>query len=266
VRRTSPRAVLVCMSFLVAAWIASSAFGAGLLPSTRLVNLDAGLLIPEDEWLISADIRAMAGDDDNVYGNVRIGWGISSAWEVDALLALSDRQSFATGRTTLFYGGNDVELRVKYRLCRHARTAVAIESGWEFPDTPAQDDVHSFIQVPLSQALGRDVTGHVVPKWDFLSSNALFTIGLGLEARLSDHVHVLGDYTPMIDGDNTRNASGALSHRDVWGAAIRWLPHGDEKFSIDVGATNGKGQTTDFGFAPGILDSSAFYAAFNWRP
>jgi hypothetical protein len=83
--------------------------------------------------------------------------------------------------------------------------------------------------------------------------------------NLGGRVSLVGDYTPLLSGDNTRDTiTGGLMRRDVYGVAIRFET-ADERFLLDLGYTNGVGSTTGFSLTPGLGGSGAFYLSVRAR-
>ncbi|MFQ6098257.1 MAG: hypothetical protein ACE5O2_11085 [Armatimonadota bacterium] len=244
----------------------ADAEGADLFDTPRLINLDTGVVVAQSRWNLSADFRAFGEPEGLTRGSVEVGYGAARDWEIDLVYAFGGRDLFDTGRVLLRYGGTSLEVRGKYSIKRSEKTAVAGVVGIEFPNTPAQGDVFANLQAPISHSLGPDVTAHVVPKIVFLEDNTLFTVGLGIEARLDDRIRLMAEWSPILAGDNTRNRFGALTEDDVWGVALRFLPGDREDVTIDVGVTNATGRTASLSLEPGLKDSAAFYGSLNWRP
>ena len=87
----------------------------------------------------------------------------------------------------------------------------------------------------------------------------------GRDYQIVKGVSVVGDYTAILSGQNTRDTvTGSGMSRDVFGAALR-LSSGSGAYTLDIGYTNGTGSTTAFGLTPGLGGSSAVYAALTVR-
>ncbi|MGD8236993.1 MAG: hypothetical protein PVH68_00450 [Armatimonadota bacterium] len=228
-------------------------------PRTRLINIDTARVLEDRQWQYGIDLRAFGSADDGTYGSGHIRC-VKHGYQLEALGALSQRATHDTGSATLRYGGTNVEVRAKKRLLRGGKATLSAIAGLEFPNTPAQDDVHFALHLPLTID-GSQTSGHIVPKFVFLNDNTVSSLGLGIEHVVNDRLTLMGELTPNLDGANTRSSSGELTDDTVWGVGFRWTPCDDGDWTIDFGLTNGKGQTSSFAAAPGILDSTAFYVA-----
>jgi len=229
-------------------------------PRTRLINIDTARVLEDGQWQYGIDFRAFGSADDGDYGSGHIRC-VEHGYQLEVLGALSQRATHNTGSATLQYGGTNVELRVKKRLLRGPKATLSAIAGVELPNTPAQDEEHFTLQVPLTIDRGSATSGHIVPKFIFLEDNTISSLGLGIEHMVNDRLTLMAELTPSIGGANTRNAHGGLSDDSVWGVGLRWTPCNDGDWTIDVGLTNGKGQTSSFAAAPGILNSTAVYVA-----
>jgi hypothetical protein len=229
-------------------------------PRTRLINVDTARILDDGQWQYGADLRTFGAADDEEYvsGHIRC---VKHGYQLELLGSFAQRATHTTGITTLYYGGTDWEVRAKKRLIDGRKATLSAIVGLEFPNTPAQDEEHVALHVPLTIDRGSKTSGHIVPKFIFLEDNIVSSLGLGLEHMASDEVTFMVELTPNIGGANTRNASGALSDDAIWGVGLRWTPSDEQGWQVDLGFTNAKGQTSSFGIAPGILNSTALYVA-----
>jgi hypothetical protein len=249
-------------------WFAgvATAQGAGLFRSPRLINLDTGVTLSQGHWYLSSDFRSFDEPESETHGDFEARYGLSEDWEVGLAYAFSEQRLHDTGRVLLRHGGTSLDLKARHPLKQTRRAAVAVSMGLELPNTPAQDEPHFHAGLPISWRVTSNVTAHVVPELVFLRDNTLFALGLGVEGRISDHLRLLGEWTPLLDGQNTRDRFGMLAKDNIWGAAVRLLPGDNDEVTIDLGVTNATGRAMSLSFEPGLLDSAAFYGAVNWQP
>jgi len=228
--------------------------------STRLINVDTARVLDDGQWQYGVDFRSFGAPDDEEYvsGHIRYAAG---GYQLDVLGSFAERAEHMTGVGLLRYGGTNVELRAKRRLVQNGRATLSAIAGLEFPNTPAQDEEHLVLHLPVTIDVGDGTYGHIVPKFLFLEDNTLIVLGLAVEHDVSDELTLMAELSPTIIGANTRNSRGGLTDDSVWGVGVRWTPGEDDGWQVDLGWTNGKGQTSSFGAAPGILDSSALYLA-----
>jgi hypothetical protein len=248
---------LALAGFLLVGLCGAAAWGD---PRTRLINVDTARVIDDGRWQYGVDLRTFGDADDEEYlsGHIRYA---THGYQLEVLGSFARRAEQMTGVGLLRYGGTNVELRAKKRLMRDGNATLSAIAGVEFPNTPAQDGEHLALHLPLTIDAGSATCGHIVPKFVFLEDNTVSILGLAVEHVLSDEVTLMAELAPTLGGSNTRNRRNALAEDSVWGVGARWTPGEDEEWQLDLGITNGKGQTTSFGAAPGILDSTAVYLA-----
>ncbi len=227
---------------------------------TRLINVDTARVLEDGQWQYGVDFRTFGSADDEEYisGHIRCA---THGYQLELLGSFAETATADTGRATLRYGGTNWEVRAKRHLVQGSKATLSAIAGLEFPNTPAQDEVHFALHVPLTIDRGSKTSGHIVPKFVFLEDNTVSSLGLAVEHMISDRLTFMVEFTPNIGGANTRDSRGELSDDSIWGVGLRWAPCEDKNWQIDVGLTNGKGQTSSFGIAPGILNSTAFYVA-----
>jgi hypothetical protein len=241
-------------------------------PDPVLVHLDTPSVPGKGAGAARVDVRFFGGDEDTVYTGLSASYGFGDGWA--GIL----RGSFAGRKTFTFpsgdyirHGGSDVELLAKYRFKSNSPVAVAGLLGVSFPSTPAQSDAMLTLGVAASTPIGSGFTAYLNPRAVFIKDNTLAGIGLGVRARLSDTLFLIGDGTAVIAGDNTRRTSdGSRRQSALYGVALRFSPKAkkasDYSLGFDLGYTNSIGSTTGFGLTPGLGGGDgAFYAAFSVR-
>src|SRR5207244_767126 len=87
----------------------------------------------------------------------------------------------------------------------------------------------------------------------------------GTSIRVSDRVHLVGDWTGIVSGDNTLSTANATrKHKGIWGAALRMSSDGaNGHFDLDLGYGNATGSTTGTSLTPGLGNASGFYMVFS---
>lgn len=237
---------------------------------TSLINLDDASLLKRDQVAAHLDIRAFGGGEDLFYAGLGVRYGLGHNWELGLRGASADRKNLSlTDGNLLRHGGNDVELLARYCFLPGApdgfKPTVTGLLGVSQPSTPDRGSASLNLGLSASVSYKHWVTFTLNPRAVVLDDSALVGIGLGAQIRLTQGVSLVGDYTPIVSGNNTRNTiDGSPMRRDVYGVALR-LSASDNRTSLDLGYTNGLGSTTGFSLTPGLDGSGAFYFAITAR-
>ena len=231
---------------------------------STLVHLDTAAVAGRAVWSGRLEVRAFGGDEDVVYTGLGLSYGLGNGWVAIARGMLAERKDFALpGGGAIRHGGNDLEILAKYQSVRYPRLAGLV--GVAFADTAAQSDTFLTLGATASAELGERATAYLNPRAVFIEDNTLVGIGLGVRARLTAHLDLVGDWTPLVAGDNTRDTTtGSTRRRDVFGVAVRYTAP-DGRYALDLGFANGTGHTTGAALTPGLGDSGAFYVALSAR-
>jgi hypothetical protein len=235
----------------------------------RLVNLDAAGIADKGQIGGGLDLRVFSGDEDLTYVSLALRYGLAENVEAMVRGSFTDTANLGIpGGATIRHGGSDVEVLLK--VAGHpteqskGTSRVAGLIGVSFPSTPAQGDAVVTLGGSFSFTSNK-VSLHLNPRAVFPNDNTIIGIGLGAAFELGSNFSVVGDYTPIIAGDNTRDTTtGALQSRDVYGAAIRYAS-ADGRWHADLGYSNALGQTTGFSLSPGLGGSGAFYVSVSFR-
>jgi len=234
--------------------------------ATQLIHLDTPAVLDKGALSGRADARVFGGDEDLLYASLAIHLGIGSGWEGILRGSFADRKTLALpGGGGIRHGGSDVELLAKRTLnlaegANPHGIATAGLIGVSFPSTPALGDAHLTLGFSAEAQMGGGSAVFFNPRAALISNNTIVGLGFGARVRLGNQLALIGDYTPIVTGDNTRDTTtGATKRRDVYGVAVRFS-QGD-RFSVDVGYANGTGSTTGFGLTPGLGGTGAFYIA-----
>jgi len=239
--------------------------------SERLINLDTPGVLNKGVFDGRVDVRAFGGAEGLVYTSLGAGVGFGKGWEGVLRGAFAGRKTLALpGGGGIRHGGSDIELLAKYAprstfdIASHPVSLAGL-IGVSFPSTPSVSDAHLTLGLSAGASVGNGSEIYVNPRAVLIADNTIFGLGLGARVRLRDQLALIGDYTPILSGDNTRDTTtGAAMSRNVYGAAVRYLSTNDH-YSLDLGYTNGAGSTTGFALTPGLGGSGAFYIALTAR-
>jgi len=236
-------------------------------PSDRLINLDAPGVLNKGAVDGRVDVRAFGGDEGLVYTSLGAGVGFGQGWEGVLRGAFAGRKTFGLpAGGGIRHGGSDIELQAKYApqssfdISSHP-VSVAGLIGVSFPSTPAIGDTHLTLGLSAGASIGNGSAVYVNPRAVFIADNTIFGLGLGARVRLRDQLALIGDYIPILSGENTRDTTtGGTKSRDVYGVGVRYLSSNDQ-YSLDLGYTNGAGSTTGFALTPGLGQNGAVAAS-----
>jgi hypothetical protein len=237
--------------------------------ANRLVNLDTAGTAGKGAVAGSLDVRFLSHPDDIAYTSLNVRFGLTPHVEagIRAVTGANGTRAADNGQN-IRYGGSDVEIYAKYGLDRPHGVRLAVLGGVSFPSTPAQNQVVGTLSGIGELPLRDRVTAYLNPRAVFLNSNTIVGVGVGVSIRVSDRVHIVGDWTPIASGDNTVSTSdGTRKRGDVWGVAVRFTSGaGKRHFDLDLGYSNATGSTTGFSLTPGLGNSAGFYFALRARP
>ncbi|MBS1718311.1 MAG: hypothetical protein JSS72_11325 [Armatimonadetes bacterium] len=234
--------------------LASFAVGEAQSPEPTLVHLDTPYIQAKDLTDIRLDFRRFSGDEDLTYTSLSLRYGLGHGAE--GIL----RGSFAPRRTfgAVEHGGDDVELAIKYRPAQKG-SPYAVMLGIAKPSTATQSDVVPTAGFMASMS-SESVTAYFNPRAVLLKDNTLVGIGVGASARLDKNFVIMGDYTFMAAGKNTRDTTtGEERQRPIYGVALRYTSKAKCDASIDFGFANGTSTTTGFGLTPALNDFKAIF-------
>jgi autotransporter-associated beta strand protein len=105
-------------------------------------------------------------------------------------------------------------------------------------------------------------------KGAFRKDSTLTGLSAGFDAALGQGLHLIGDGTVLVSGNNTYSTATAnRERRGTYGVALRYTPPGQQRnpFSVDLGITNAIGTTTAFSMTPALGNNIGFYAAATVR-
>lgn len=240
------------------------------LRPAALINLDGPGLLERGDVSGKLDLRAFGGGEDLLYTSLGVHLGLGHNWEGAVRGSFARRKNLPLpGGSAIRHGGNDVELLARYRFFHADPTGstpiVTGLVGVGLPSTPDRGSASLTLGLSAATSLKEYAVFTLNPRAIFLSNNTIFGLGFGAQVRIARGISLVGDYTPLLSGNNTRNTTnGARRSRDIYGAAVRFSS-ADARVSFDLGYTNGTGATTGFSLTPGLGGSGAFYFALTAR-
>ncbi len=236
-------------------------------PVAAPINLESPSVVSQGRFLGNIQARAFRGDEGITYGGASLRYGLGNGWEASLLGAFAQRTSTSLpGGAEIRHGGSDIELRAKVSLpTRQIGTSLAAYAGVSAPSTPAQDNLHMAAGVTASYDAGNGKRLILNPRAQLIDRNTIVGIGLGASVPLGSSFGLIGDFTPIVAGDNTLDTqSGDPIRRSTYGITLRFsVP--SQGLDLDLGFTNALGQTTGFSLTPGLGSSGALYLAVSGR-
>ncbi len=234
----------------------------------RLVNLDGTGITAKGTLSASIDHRSANKPEGIAYTGISFRWGLTRSLELGVRGVTGTTADFTAGNGAIIrHGGRDVEVYGKYGLGSFGKVHLAILGGASMPGTPAQSQTYGTVSGVGEMKVHDRVNLFINPRAIFIEGNTIAGIGVGASVRISDRVHIVGDWTKIVTGENTRSVDdGTRTRRDIWGAALRWSSGGEGvPVDFDIGWGNATGSTTGFSLTPGLGNSSVFYFALHAR-
>src|SRR5579862_585543 len=190
--------------------------------SARLVHIESTSTTPSGMFAASAQLRIYGSPENGTYPAIGFRYGLTDRLELGVRGVLGTNHSFATAaRPVILDGGRDVEAFAKYRFAEYSGVSLAALAGISFPDTPAQNQATGTLSGIASTRVGSRATVYLNPRAVFLNGNSIVGIGAGAAIPLGESLQLVGDWTGIVTGDNTRStADGSLKQVNVWGAAL----------------------------------------------
>ena len=238
-----------------------------------LVNLATPELPDPKRGIYNLDIRAVGGKENKTYFGIGGIYGLRPDFAVFARATFSDKRFFAASPipvpvapVLIPTGGTEWEVGAKWRFLQRGDVEAAVQGGLLHPNNARGSDPMFAGQVQVSRRLGSKTSVYLVPKV-LLGNRSIFTLGGGVSYRFNSDWLVFGDLQGPIGTDNTYSTnSGRRIGQEVWGAGFRYSPEAyGGRVSLDLGATNGLGQTTGYSMQPGLSGSAAFFLNFLYR-
>ncbi|MBI2300296.1 MAG: hypothetical protein HYU66_15350 [Armatimonadetes bacterium] len=227
----------------------------------KLINLDTPYVTAPHRWDVAADVRLFAKAEKGTYGSLSVSYGVTQDWAVTVRGTAGVRVGQTFGGVGIVHGGEELELMARYGSSAHSRWAAAV--GLSIPDTPSQKNPHFTLAGMYRQPLSDRADLYVVPQTVPLNKDALVGIGGGVDFRPVNRLHLIGDVTGVVAGQNTRRPStGARTRDEVWGLGLRYEPLDD--LSVDLAWTNGCGTSTGFSLTPGLGGATALLVGLSF--
>lgn len=235
----------------------------------KLVNLDTGHVAAPGKAELKLNGRFFGGDEGMTYGTLELAFGLQPEWGAGIRGSFGRFKTFQGNGFQVRHGGSDLEAYVRYAPA--LASGLAITGGVSLPNTPAQDQ--AFATGSVVYALPIEASGskfYIGARGVFRSDSTIVGIGGGFDAGLGYGLHLVGDVTGIVSGDNTYStATGTLQRRAVWGVGLRYQTPTMSRelydLSLEAGVTNGIGGTTGFSLTPSLGNSIGIYAGVTVR-
>jgi len=230
-----------------------------------LINLKTPHVLQAGKQSVSIDTRYEGGYEKTVRTDVEYGFGLCDHLEVDGVTSLSrwDTEAAAAG-PTVRAGGTDEEVSLKYKL--DTQVPVTVQAGLAYAQTPAQDDrLATTLGASAAWEATEGIQLYANPRAVFLDKNSIVGFGLGFSAKVMQDIDVLGDWTPILSGQNTVDMQTGLRGRaQLYSIGLRLknlVPHG----AVDLGITNSTGSTTGTSLTPTLGNSPSLFVRLSYR-
>jgi hypothetical protein len=236
--------------------------------ASRLVNVDTPVTIGRGRLGIGLDVRLMRGNNGTDNTTLSARYGITSRLEVGIRGVTAGSRVTPVGVLgNITHGGRDAEAFAKYDFGRFGPAHLGLLAGISTPSTTSQNQAIGTLSASAAVQAGDRVTIIVNPKAVLNKGRTLVGVGGGFSARAAQNFYLVGDYTTIAAGDNTRSlTTGAAVRRDVWGAALRLHSvHNGTELMFDLGWGNAVGSTTGFSLSPGLGSAQGLYFALTAR-
>jgi hypothetical protein len=256
------------VNFCIVALLTGSSFAAAQsqLPASdpNLINLQTPSLLSKSQSAASLDLRYFGGYDKSLRGSLWYGFGICKDLEIDVAgsFAKWNTANYPDGNFIRF-GGTDEELSLRYAL---PVSNLTVQGGLAYVQTPAQSHrIAATVGGSYGYSPIKQVRFYLNPKAVFLDRNSLVGIGLGTSIDLVHHISLLGDWTPLIAGDNTfYTADQSRSRGELYGVGLRFS-NLYRNGTVDIGVTNSTGITTGSSLTPSLGDSPSLFGRLTYR-
>jgi hypothetical protein len=231
----------------------------------NLINLQTPTLLGDMRSSASLDLRYFGGYNKTPTGDFSLGYGICKYWEVDLAGSFSKWNSANLGGgEQIRFGGTDEELSIRYQI--PIEVPVTLSVGESYTQTPAQP---RRLATTFGGSVGYSpipkIRLYLNPKAVLLDHNGLVGISFGAAVDVAPNLTLMGDWTPLIAGENTFDTqTGGRSRGQIYSVGLRLsnlFPHG----TLDVGVTNSSGITTGSSLTPSLGESPSLFARFTYR-
>lgn len=214
--------------------------------SDRLINVDGPGVTPTGLWRLGMGATLHRSQEDRTYVSFDGRFGLEAGWELGMRGTLAP-VGRANTLANLRSGGTDWELFVRHSL-QHLK-GLTVQGGVSFPNTPAQDT--PFItagvayELPMPESQFKVIVG---TRGIMKSGSTAVGISGGVVAPIGQGLELMGDFTAIVRGVNTRDGrTGNTLRRAVYGFGLRYKPvtlDGQFDWSFYVGLSNALGFTT----------------------
>jgi hypothetical protein len=230
-----------------------------------LINLKTPHTLKASEQSASVELRYEGGYEKTVRGDLGYSYGVTDHFEVDGTASLSKWNTETTpGGTTVRSGGTDEELALKYKV--DSVIPVSAQVGLSYVHTPAQTDrLAATLGASAEYAPQPGLRFYANPRAVLLDKNSIVGFGLGASLRVVEGIDLIGDWTPILAGQNSIDTqTGTRSRGQLYSVGLRFrkfVPNG----TLDVGVTNAVGSTTGDSLTPTVGDSPSLFVRASYR-
>lgn len=226
-------------------------------PNASFIDLEGRGVLAQSKSSGSAQFRFFNGREGLTYSGVEGRTGLGSGFEGILRGTLARTKSDTLTGGTLTYGGNEIEAALRYEP--ESSKGCSLMAGVAFANTPAQSRPLATLGASYRAGMGGNTVFDFNPKAILIKQNALIGLGIGLSFEASPGITFSAEATPLIGGENTRDANtGERMRRTLYGAAIHYTPQGGA-FTLSAGYTNSTGASTGASLTPGLGNSGALF-------
>ena len=246
---------------------ALTAQGNGMPPASGpdLINLKTPQVLGAGQQAASVDLRLEGGYEKTLRADLGYRFGLGHNFEVDGATSLTrwDTETAASG-STVRSGGTDGEVSLKYKV--DAGVPVSVQAGLAYVQTPAQQDrLETTLGASAEWEPTKGVRLYANPRAVFLDNNSIFGFGLGFSAKIVQGIDLLGDWTPILSGDNTVDMqTGQRDRGELYSIGLSFndlIPKG----AVDLGITNATGSTTGSSLTPTLGGAPSLFLRLSYR-
>ena len=216
------------------------------MATDRLINVDGPSVTPTGGWRLGLGMSIHRSDEARTYMSLDGRFGLENGFELGmrGTLAPVGRANTAANIRT---GGTDWETTLRYAVPQ--LQGLMLSGGISFPNTPAQNT--PFVTYGVAYQVPMALTQYklyVGSRGVLRSGSTIMGISGGISAPLGPGLELMGDFTAIVRGVNSRDSrTGNTVRRAVYGFGIRYQPMTlTDKFdwSVYVGLSNAIGLTT----------------------
>lgn len=227
--------------------------------SDRLINVDGPSVTPSGSWRLGLGANLHRSQENRTYMSFDGRFGMEAGFE------LGLRGSFAkVGRAStvanLQTGGSDWEATLRYAVPH--TMGLTLQGGVAFPNTPQQNT--PFFTYGVSYQVPMALTEYKIyvgSRGVLRSGSTAMGISAGISAPLGPGLELVGDFTVLVRGVNSRDGqTGNTVRRHIYGVGVRYAPisvPGTFDWSFYAGISNALGMTTGMSLSSALGNQPA---------